>query len=138
MAPMAPIDSNRLYGKCHCGSVQFSIPRDIDLTAVRRCDCSLCKRRGAVMLACPRDLVRIETGDEYIVRYKWNTGVATHHFCSKCGIMTHHHRRTTPDICGVNLGCIDALDYRRFQDVPMSNGSDLSLVDAPDADNEPQ
>jgi len=138
MAPMDPKDSNRLYGKCHCGSVQFSIPRDIDLTAVRRCDCSLCKRRGAVMLACPRELVRIEAGDEYIVRYKWNTGVATHHFCSKCGIMTHHHRRTTPDICGVNLGCIDALEYRRFQDVPMSNGSDLSLVDAPDSDNEPR
>ena len=39
------------------------------------------------------------------------------------------------DICGVNLGCIDALDYRHFQDVPMSSGSEFSLVDAPDADN---
>jgi hypothetical protein len=81
------------------------------------------------MLACPIDEVRIEKGDDVLVRYKWNTCVATHHFCSKCGIMTHHQRRTTPEICGINIGCIDALDYRAYQDVPMNNGTELSLVD---------
>jgi len=90
------MDKDRLYGNCHCGTVQFSIPRNIDMSAARRCDCSLCKRRGAVMLACPIEDVKIETGAEHLVHYKWNTKVATHHFCSKCGIMTHHQRRTTP------------------------------------------
>jgi len=123
------MDSNRLYGQCHCGAVQFSIPATLDLTAARRCDCSLCKRRGAVMLSCPRDDVRIESGEDMLVRYKWNTKIATHHFCSKCGIMTHHHRRTTPTICGVNLGCIDTLDYRNYQTVPMNPGSDFTIVD---------
>ena len=52
----------RLYGNCHCGSVQFSIPRSLDMSAVRRCDCSLCKRRGAIMLACPIADVEIEQG----------------------------------------------------------------------------
>ena len=81
------------------------------------------------MLACPIDEVQIEKGAEYLIRYKWNTGVATHHFCSKCGIMTHHQRRTTPDICGINIGCIDELDYRSFRDVPMNNGIDFTLID---------
>jgi len=109
--------------------VQFSIPRNIDMSAVRRCDCSLCKRRGAVMLACPIEDVKIEAGAEHLVHYKWNTKVATHHFCSKCGIMTHHQRRTTPEICGINIGCIDEIDYRSFQDVPMNNGIDLTLAE---------
>ena len=39
------MDKDRLYGNCHCGTVQFSIPRNIDMSAVRRCDCSLCKRQ---------------------------------------------------------------------------------------------
>ena len=104
------MEKDRLYGNCHCGTVQFSIPRSLDMSAVRRCDCSLCKRRGAVMLACPIEDVKIENGGEYLVHYKWNTKVATHHFCSKCGIMTHHQRRTTPEICGINIGCIDELE----------------------------
>jgi hypothetical protein len=110
------MDKDRLYGNCHCGTVQFSIPRNIDMSAVRRCDCSLCKRRGAVMLACPIGDVKIEAGAEHLVHYKWN-------------IMTHHQRRTTPEICGINIGCIDEIDYRGFQDVPMNNGVDLTLAE---------
>ena len=99
------------------------------MSAVRRCDCSLCKRRGAIMLACPIKDVEIENGAENLVHYKWNTKVATHHFCSKCGIMTHHQRRTTPEICGINVGCFDEIDYCSFHDVPMNNGVELSLVE---------
>jgi len=61
------MDKDRLYGNCHCGTVQFSISRNIDMSAVRRCDCSLCKRRGAVMLACPIEDVKIEAGAVYIM-----------------------------------------------------------------------
>ena len=67
----------RLHGNCHCGSVQFSIPRSLDMSAIRRCNCSLCKRRGAIMLACPIEDVKIENGAENLVNYKWNTKVAT-------------------------------------------------------------
>ena len=119
----------RLHGNCHCGSVQLSIPCSLDMSAVRRCDCSLCKRRGAIMLACPIKDVEIENGAENLVNYKWNTKVATHHFCSKCGIMTHQQRRTTPEICGINVGCFDEIDYCSFHDVPMNNGVELSLVE---------
>ena len=123
------MNQDRLHGRCHCGTIKFSIPRDLNMGAVRRCDCSLCKRRGAIMLACPIQDVCVESGDEQLIRYKWNTKVATHHFCSKCGIMTHHQRRSTPEVCGVNIGCIDELDYSSFKSVPMNNGVNLTLVD---------
>ena len=73
--------------------------------------------------------VKIEHGGENLVHYKWNTKVATHHFCSKCGIMTHHQRHTTLEICGINVGCFDEIDYCSFHDVPMNNGVELSLVE---------
>ena len=92
-------------------------------------DCSLCRRRGAVTLVCPIEDIKIEQGAEHLIHYKWNTKVATHHFCSNSGIMTHHQRRTTPEISGINVGCIDELDYRSFQDVPMNNGVELTLVE---------
>ena len=75
------MDNSRFYGSCHCGKIEFSVPRNLDMTAVRRCDCSLCKRRGAIMLACPIDEVHIEKGAEYLIHYKWNTEVDTHNFC---------------------------------------------------------
>ena len=119
----------RLHGNCHCGLVQFSIPRSLDMSAVRRCDCSLCKRRGAIMLACPIKDVEIENGAENLVHYKWNTKVATHHFCSKSGILTHYQRRITPRICGINIACCVEIDNCSIQDAQMNKGVEPSLVE---------
>ena len=35
-----------------------------------------------------------------------------------------HHQRRTTEICSINVGCIDEIDYHRFNDVPMNNGVD--------------
>ena len=58
------MDKSRFHGSCHCGAIEFSVPRRLDLKAIRRCDFSLCKRRGAIMLACPIDEVHVEKGAE--------------------------------------------------------------------------
>lgn len=34
-------------GSCHCGLVRFEITADLDYVGV--CDCSMCRRRGALM-----------------------------------------------------------------------------------------
>ena len=51
--------------KCHCGSVQVTVQFDNGLENIRRCDCSLCKRRGAVMAMVPITHLK-----ENIMRYK--------------------------------------------------------------------
>ena len=61
------MEKDRFYGSCHCGAVNFSIPRNIDTIAVRRCDRSLCKRRAAIMLECPIEDVKIEHSVEHLV-----------------------------------------------------------------------
>ena len=35
--------------KCHCGAVEAEINLDGDLAKVIKCNCSICKRKGAIM-----------------------------------------------------------------------------------------
>ena len=46
--------------------------------------------------------------------YQFNTNVAKHYFCKKCGIYTHHQRRSNPNEFAINVGCIDDLDPNKY------------------------
>ena len=83
-------DQSHLHGRCHCGKIVFSTPAQLDFAAARRCDCSLCRRRWAVMVSCPLDQFILEKGAESLILYQWNTAIAKHYFCKICGIYTHH------------------------------------------------
>ena len=43
-------------GSCHCGAVVFEVALEDGLQNVRRCNCSLCRRKGAVMAGVPVEL----------------------------------------------------------------------------------
>ncbi|SHJ00084.1 Uncharacterized conserved protein [Palleronia salina] len=96
-----------LDGQCHCGTVRFTVRLTDGLNTARRCSCSLCAKRGAVAVSAPLDGVTIHQGADKLSTYRFNTGVAEHHFCSVCGIYTHHKRRSDPDQYGVNLACLE-------------------------------
>ena len=96
-----------LQGQCHCGAVKFTVTLSEGLSSVRRCDCSLCARRGAVAVSAARDNIRYTAGQNNLTLYQFNTKVAEHYFCKTCGIYTHHKRRSNPDEIGVNLACLD-------------------------------
>lgn len=62
----------------------------------------------------PKNNFSLLKGLENLSLYQFNTDIAKHYFCKKCGIYTHHNRKTDPDGMGVNLGCledIDPMDY---------------------------
>ena len=119
---------NRLIGRCHCGGVVFDVPASLDFKAARRCNCSLCRRRAAVMVGCPLDQLNIQQGDDLLTLYQWNTHTARHYFCKTCGVYTFHQRRTDPSVYGVNIGCFDDFDGTPFHDAPTADGVLLSLV----------
>ena len=110
-------------GSCHCNSVAFEV--DGDLSSGVQCDCSLCKRKNAIMLRIPAEKFRLLKGEDALTLYQWNTRVAKHYFCKHCGIYTHHQPRSRPDMIGVNMGCIDALDAAALP-VERLQGSKLS------------
>jgi hypothetical protein len=54
--------------------------------------------------------------------YQFNTMSAEHHFCSKCGIYTHHRRRSNPNEYGVNVAILEGVSPFDFPEVPVTDG----------------
>src|SRR5690606_4599152 len=96
-------------GACHCRAVRFLVRLKGGLEQARRCDCSLCRMRGAVTLSASLDNLEVLAGAEALTEYRFNTGLARHFFCSPCGIYTHHRRRSNPNEYGVNAACLEGL-----------------------------
>lgn len=111
---------------CHCGAVELEAYLPRGFASAGRCDCSLCRRRGPGAVTAVAEKVRVLRGQDNLGLYVWNTGVARHYFCKTCGIYTHHQRRTAPDECGINIGCIEGIDPRDFSYVPWNDGVSMS------------
>ena len=92
-------------GSCHCGAVRFRI--GADLADLYRCDCSLCCMKNALMASVHEDRFTFVSGEESLSEYNWNTGVARHFFCARCGIYPFHRKRSMPDHYGVNVHCLE-------------------------------
>ncbi len=107
---------------CHCGAVELRVKLADGLNTARRCDCSFCRRRGAIAVTALLDDVEIVKGVDKLTLYTWGTHTAKHYFCSVCGIYTHHQRRSNPDEYGVNVGAIEGINPRDLGEVPWSDG----------------
>lgn len=115
-------------GSCHCGAVEFEVELHNGFENIRRCNCSLCRRKGAVMASVQIDRLRVTRGEDKLGLYQWNTKQAKHYFCSVCGIYTHHQRRSVPTEFGFNIACIEGVDPYSFEVVPIVDGASNSLV----------
>ena len=118
-----------LPGSCHCGAVAFEVDVEDGLQNLRRCNCSLCRRKGAIMASVPLDRLRVVKGEEHLALYQWNTRTAKHYFCRTCGIYTHHQRRSNPNEYGVNIACLAGIDPFAVGPVAMANGASMSVAD---------
>ncbi len=113
---------NEIDGACHCGTVRFHVRLTDGLNTARRCNCSYCRMRGAVVVSADLDAIVISEGEEALSLYQFNTMSAKHYFCSKCGIYTHHQRRSNTNQYGVNVACLKDVSPFDFQSVPVSDG----------------
>src|SRR5262249_50891463 len=109
-------------GACHCGTVRFHVRLSDGFNSARRCNCSYCRMRGAVAVSAKRGDIVFEAGEEALTLYQFNTRVAEHYFCSKCGIYTPHRRRSNPDEYGVNAACLAGVSPFDFAEVPVLDG----------------
>ncbi|MFM7507252.1 MAG: GFA family protein [Rubrivivax sp.] len=107
---------------CHCGAVVLELELPDGIVNPRRCDCSMCRRRGAIVASVPLDGIRIVQGQEQLRLYQFNTREARHYFCAVCGIYTHHQRRSFPDQYGYNVGCLEGVNPFDLPDVPVNDG----------------
>ena len=109
-------------GSCHCGSVRFEVDLPDGLIDLRHCNCSMCRRRGAIVASAPVGGLRVTAGAEHLRTYQFNTKSAKHYFCSTCGIYTHHQRRSKPGQYGFNVGCLEGVDPFDVDEVTVYDG----------------
>lgn len=107
---------------CHCGAVVLELTLPDGVVNPRRCDCSICRRKGAVAASVPLADLKVLRGAEVLTLYQFNTKTAKHYFCSVCGIYTHHQRRSNPDQYGYNVACLEGVNPFDLGEVETTDG----------------
>jgi hypothetical protein len=95
-------------GSCHCGAIKYEI--DTDMRELTTCDCSICKRKNALMVKVHESHFRMLAGENNLAEYQFHTHTAKHYFCKTCGIYPFHRKRVTADFFGINVFCLDNFD----------------------------
>ena len=112
---------------CHCGAVEAEINIDNKLEKILKCNCSICKRKGAIMSMVKNDDFKIVKGKDKLSIYQFHSKIAKHYFCSICGIYTHHNPRANPALTGFNVGCIDDINTFALENVSIIDGENHPL-----------
>jgi hypothetical protein len=107
---------------CHCGAVRFRVRLADGFRTARRCTCSFCRMRGAVVVSAKLADIEFLGGEDNLTLYQFNSRTAKHWFCKTCGIYTHHQRRSKPDEYGINVACLTGVSPFDFAEVPVVDG----------------
>ena len=92
-----------LTGTCHCGAIRIDVPeRPQSLIA---CNCSICRRNGALWALFASGTVRIAGHPEHTTAYVWGANTIKTMLCSTCGCFTHWEslRPDSGSRLGVNM-----------------------------------
>jgi hypothetical protein len=72
---------------CHCGAVTIQIPHRPE--TLTNCDCSICRRYGALWAYYTRDEVKITAKSGTTSAYTWGRKTIQFVRCNACGCVTH-------------------------------------------------
>ncbi len=94
-------------GQCHCGAVRYTARTD--LANPGDCNCSRCRRLGWVMQSLPATDFTLESGEDQLTRYHFNTGTIDHLFCRNCGIESFSRGSDGKgnDLVMININCLE-------------------------------
>jgi len=99
-----------LKGSCHCGKIRYTaIDRP---TEAMSCNCSICRRKGALLHFTTPDRFALQAAREDISVYTFNKHIIRHQFCKNCGCAPFAEV-TAPDgraMIAINLRCADDID----------------------------
>lgn len=100
------------HGSCQCGRIAYEV--DVDLDHTITCNCSRCRRWGAVLAFAPRAQFTLHAGEGEMTEFLFNMNRIHHLFCKTCGIECFAYA-TMPDgteMVAINANCLDGVDAR--------------------------
>lgn len=97
-------------GSCHCGKIAFEV--EGEFSEALDCNCSFCRRRGALLAFVSRDKLKLKVPDSDMTTYMFNSHVVEHHFCATCGIALFGEGKApgASKMAAVNLRCLPDID----------------------------
>ncbi|CAN5880488.1 GFA family protein [soil metagenome] len=99
--------SQKHHGGCHCGAVEYTVELDLEADALV-CNCSICRRTGAMMMFVAPDKFELAKGDDAVKDYTFNKGNIHHLFCTTCGVRSFGRGQgQNGPMVMVNARCLD-------------------------------
>ena len=112
-------------GSCHCGAVRYSVDEDAPTKAMA-CNCSICRRRGALHHFTTPDKFTLETPRGALATYQWNKRIIRFHFCATCGCAPFAEGDgPNGPMVEINLRCADGIDLDALDITPFDGAHKL-------------
>jgi hypothetical protein len=116
-SPLGAMDQRtaKCTATCHCDAIRIIVrqpPR-----TVTSCNCSICRRYGALWAYYKPSSVTIEAPKGGLSKYSWNRRIRDYYRCKRCGCVTHYtyrtkQRKATIAVNAVNFAPTDLLGVR--------------------------
>lgn len=114
-----------LTGRCHCGAVSVTIPHPP--VEVTNCNCSLCRRVGALWAYFGASEVQVGGDPEHTESYVQGDRMLRTMRCRTCGNVTHWEplpfEREKNERMGVNMRMFDPAEAGHFR-IKLLDGAD--------------
>jgi hypothetical protein len=111
-------DTKTYSGGCHCGRVQYRA--ESDLAQVVDCNCSICRKRGALWTFVKAAQFKLLKGEDALTDYQFGKKRIHHLFCRSCGIGSFS-RGLAPngdETFAINVNCLDEVDISALKLTP--------------------
>lgn len=110
-------------GSCHCGAVTFSVAGDLP-AEVLECNCSHCRRKGFLLTFVPAEAFTLESGEDQLRDYRFNTHTIRHRFCATCGTEPFAEgEQGGQGVRAVNIRCVPEADLAAIPRQPVDGAS---------------
>lgn len=110
-----------IQGACHCGKVTFEA--DPDGRFLVECNCSACRKLGAIWLHGPPAKLTINAPEGSTIAYSWGEKALAFHSCATCGCTTHWSLLADNSRQAVNMRLVDP-DVRATLPCRLFDGAD--------------
>ncbi len=106
--------TQKYKGSCHCGAVSYEV--ETEITDLLACNCSICSRKGSLLIFVPDASFKLLSGTAELKNYQFGAKKINHPFCSNCGVFSFGYGFTPEGskIYSINAPCLENIDLSAY------------------------